>query len=130
MGIAENKALVERFWAAFSAGRLDEALGLLGEDCTWWVAGTTALSKTYDKGEFATLLAGIAPLAPKGITVTPVALTAEGDRVAVEATSYAEFTNGRVYRNEYHFLMEVRDGRIVRVREYLDTEHVTATFAP
>jgi ketosteroid isomerase-like protein len=39
--------------------------------------------------------------------------------------------NGRVYEQEYHMLMTIRDGKISAVREYLDTQHVLATwFAP
>jgi len=130
MGIEDNKALVERLFAAISSGRLEEAYDTLADDATWWVGGKTTLSGTYAKPQFMELLGGIAPQAPKGLALTPVAMTAEGDRVAVEATSYAEFNNGRVYQNEYHFAIVVRNGRIVSVREYLDTEHVTATFAP
>jgi ketosteroid isomerase-like protein len=130
MSIEDNKALVTRFWQAFSNGKFDEVLAMLADDATWWVAGTTALSATYNKKEFANLLGQIAPMAPKGLSVTPTALCAEGDRVSVEAVSYGEFTNGRVYKNEYHFMIVVRDGKLVSVREYLDTEHVTATFGP
>ena len=130
MSIESNKALVTRFWQTFSDGKYDDALGLLNDDATWWVAGTTALSRTYSKPEFAKLLEQIVPMAPKGLRVTPKLLTAEGDRVSVEAESYAEFTNGRTYRNIYHFMMVIRDGKFSAVREYLDTEHVTATFAP
>lgn len=130
MGIEENKALVTRFWAAFSAGRYDEVLGMIADDGTWWVAGTTMLSGTYSKQAFAELLSGVTAQAPKGLSVTPTSLVAEGNRVAMEATSYGEISNGRVYQNLYHFLMEIRDGKFVAIREYLDTEHVTATFAP
>lgn len=130
MGIEENKALVNRFWSAFSAGRYDEALSMMADDSTWWVAGTTALSGTYTKQAFAELLAGVTAQAPKGLSVTPTAVTAEGNRVAVEAKSYGEFANGRVYQNLYHFLIEISGGKLSAVREYLDTEHVTATFAP
>ena len=130
MSIEDNKALVTRFWQTFSAGRYDEAVAMLADDATWWVAGTTALSRTYTKSEFAQLLSQVTPMAPKGLSVTPTALCAEGDRVSVEAVSYGEFTNGRVYKNEYHFMMVIRDGKLVSVREYLDTEHVTATFGP
>jgi len=35
-----------------------------------------------------------------------------------------ELLNGRVYNQEYHTVMTVREGRIVAVREYLDTQHV------
>jgi len=130
MGIEANKELVTHFWQAFSEGKYEEVLGFLAEDATWWVAGTTALSGTYSKPEFAKLLGQITPMAPKGLRVTPKLLTGEGDRVSVEAESYAEFTNGRTYQNIYHFMMVIRDGKFCAVREYLDTEHVTVTFAP
>jgi len=48
--------------------------------------------------------------------------------VAVEAESYAELHNGRLYRNSYHFLFELEDGKIKLIREYLDTQHVIDTF--
>lgn len=130
MSIESNKALVTEFWQTFSAGKYDAVLAMMAEDATWWVAGTTMLSKTYTKAEFAGLLGQVAPMAPKGLRVTPKLLTAEADRVSVEAESYAEFTNGRTYRNSYHFMMVIRDGKFLAIREYLDTEHVTATFGP
>lgn len=128
MSTADNKALVTKFWDAFSASKFDDALALLSDDATWWVAGTTALSGTYTKPEFATLLADVTGSAPRGIQVTPKQLTAEDNRVSVEAESYGEISNGKTYRNIYHFMMECRDGRISAVREYLDTEHVTEIF--
>ena len=130
MSIEDNKALVTEFWQTFSKGKFDDVLAMLADDATWWVAGTTLLSKTYSKPEFAALLGEVTPQAPKGLSVTPTALCAEGERVSVEAVSYGAFTNGRVYKNEYHFMMVIRGGKFVSVREYLDTEHVTATFGP
>ncbi len=129
MGIEENKALVTRFWETFSAGRYDEVLDMLADDATWWVGGSTVLSGTYTKPEFAELLGQVTPQAPKGLSVTPRLLTAEGDRVSVEAESHAEISNGKTYQNVYHFMMVIRDGKFTAVREYLDTEHVTAVFA-
>lgn len=128
MGTAENKALVTRFWETFSAGRYDDAVAMLSDDATWWVAGSTDLSGTYSKSEFAALLGQVTGSAPHGIRVTPKLLTAEDERVSVEAESYAEISNGKTYRNIYHFMMIVREGKICAVREYLDTEHVTEVF--
>jgi hypothetical protein len=51
--------------------------------------------------------------------MTPKGITAEGDRVAVEAESYGETASGKIYNNLYHFLFEVRGGKIQAVREYL-----------
>ncbi len=53
---------------------------------------------------------------------------AEGDQVAVEAESWGELKNGRVYNQEYHFLITLRDGKISAVREYLDTQHAFLTW--
>jgi hypothetical protein len=47
---------------------------------------------------------------------------------AIELESYGELRNGRVYNNEYHTLLTIRDGKIREVREYLDTQHVLATW--
>jgi len=63
-----------------------------------------------------------------GLKMTVKGLIAEGDKVAVEVESYGELQNGRVYNNEYHFSITIRDGKISEVREYLDTQHVFATW--
>ena len=72
-----NKQIVKHFWAAFSTSRFDEALALLSEDATWWVAGTTSISGTYTKAQFADLVAGVANGTEGGIQVTPTQLTAQ-----------------------------------------------------
>jgi ketosteroid isomerase-like protein len=58
--------------------------------------------------------------------VTILGMTAEADRVAIEATStgIANPTSGRRYGNFYHILMKVRDGQILLYKEYQDTLHV------
>jgi ketosteroid isomerase-like protein len=63
-----------------------------------------------------------------GLKMTVKNLIAEDDKVAVELESYGELENGRIYNNQYHILMTVRDGKISEVREYLDTQHVFATW--
>ena len=53
---------------------------------------------------------------------------AEGDRVAIEADAHGKLTNGKVYRNQLHLLVELRDGKITAVREYFDTMHTCELF--
>ena len=123
-----NKAVVLAFWKAFSESRFDDALAMLTDNATWQVMGNTSISKRYSKAEFAQLVSGVADSAEQGIRVTGTLLTAEGDRVAMEADSYGPMKSGKVYNNQYHFLHILRGGKIETVREYLDTEHVTAIF--
>lgn len=126
MSNEENQMIVARFWDAFSKSEYDTALSLLDErQFTWWILGspkTFCLAGSRDKQGFKALLDGVAANAPGGIKMTPSAWTSQGDRVAMEAESYA-IVGGKVYNNLYHFLHIVRDGKIRIVKEYLDTQH-------
>ncbi|MDN3919156.1 nuclear transport factor 2 family protein [Roseateles violae] len=48
-------------------------------------------------------------------------MVAEGPIVFVEHRLCATLPNGRSYVNDYCFVYEVREGRIHRIREYMDT---------
>jgi hypothetical protein len=123
-----NKQVVISFLDAFSNGRSAAALDMFIDSATWWTAGRFALSGTKDKAALAEALGGIGGLLKGPIRVTPKAFTVEGDRVAVEAESHAERKDGKIYNNQYHFLFEVRDGKIAGVREYFDTMHANEIF--
>lgn len=125
-----NKQLITEFLAAFGEGDVSKVLSFMSDDSTYWVGGTVeGVSGTKNREEFGQMLSGFSEAAKTGaITLTPKAWTVDGNRVAVETESYAELTNGRVYNNEYHFLMVCRDGEIVEVKEYLDTDHVIEIF--
>lgn len=126
----DNRQLVTEFMTTFGGGDVDKILSYLADDATWWVGGSIdGVSGTKDKAAFGEMLASLSATTRTGaISLEPVAWTVQGERVAVETESYSELTNGRVYRNLYHFLFVVRDGKIHAVREYLDTEHTRATF--
>ena len=123
MSAEANKSVVLGFFENFSAGKAEEALGMMTDDATWWIAGNFELSGTKTKAEFAEVAKGLGEAMPNGLKITPKGITAEGDRVAVEAESYGELANGKVYNNQYHFMIEMQDGKIQAVREYLDTIH-------
>lgn len=55
-------------------------------------------------------------------------LIAEGDQVALEGRGEAPKFDGGSYDNTYCIVVTVRDGEILQIREYLDTELATATF--
>jgi hypothetical protein len=46
----------------------------------------------------------------------------------MEAESYIPLKNGRVYNNYYIWTMIVRDGKVIRLKEMLDTLHVHRVF--
>lgn len=50
-----------------------------------------------------------------------LSLIGEGNLVIAEHRLSGELPNGRSYVNDYCFAFEVRDGKVVKIREYMDT---------
>ena len=125
-----NKQLITNFMEDFSTGNVEKILSYMTDSAKWWVAGTIeGISGEKDMKDFREMLTGLSQLTKAGaIRLTPHAWTAEGNRVAVETESYSELKNGRVYNNLYHFVFEIKDGKIQKVKEFLDTEHTRAIF--
>jgi ketosteroid isomerase-like protein len=118
-----SREIAREFFAALSnadVAKLDE---LYAEDFELWTAGTLPLSGTRGRAEALAGMDFVAALFPKGIRFTIQAMTAEGERVAVEAESHGIHSSGLPYHNQYHFLIVIRDGKIRRFKEYMDTMH-------
>jgi ketosteroid isomerase-like protein len=126
----QNIEAANNFAKVFSTGDVAQILDTLHPDGTYWVSGgIEGMSGTYDKKGLGELLNGVTSVYENGaLEVTPTAAVAQGDKVAVEATSYAKLKNGKVYQNAYHFLFEFRDGKILSVKEYMDTKHAYDIF--
>lgn len=126
MSLETNKQLVADFFARFGRKDVQGALDMMTTDATWWIGGKPALFPLCGlktKSEIGELLFSLVPGTRDGLRITPKSMVAEGSKVACEAESYGVLGNGRTYNNEYHFLVEVRDGKIAAVKEYLDTMH-------
>lgn len=126
--IESNKELIRRFFVAFGTGDVKQIIGFLDDDATWWVSGSLSISGTYPKAEFKKLLVGMHELVNGPIKLTPLTFTAEGNRVAVETESLAHTKTGRTYKNLYHFLFETKNGKLLRIKEYMDPMHVNDVF--
>ncbi len=124
MGTAENKHIVQEFFAHSSAGRRDQALALMGDDATWWAPGVGVMTKA----QFAQMMGYMDKIIKGPIAIAIKAMTAEDDRVAAEAESDAEVVNGKHYHNTYHFLVVVRGGKIREVKEYNDSRYAAEVF--
>ena len=79
---------------------------------------------TYDKPRLRKLFERMFRRLTDGLRMTVVATTGAGDLWALEVRSSGDLENGRQYRQEYCFMIQLRDGKIAAVREYLDTLHV------
>ncbi|HWQ32656.1 MAG TPA: nuclear transport factor 2 family protein [Blastocatellia bacterium] len=131
MSLENNKQLARRFFDCFSSNDVAAGLNLLSDDATWWIAGKPEqlpAAGSHSKKKIARLFQTMAGQLPDGLKMTVKSLIAEGDRVALEVESLGRLQNGRVYNQQYHFLVTIRDEKICAVKEYLDTQHVFSTW--
>ena len=122
----DNKNVARDFFARFSASDIEGALALMTDDATWLIPGKPERMPTaglYSKERIRKLFYTMLKQLESGLQLTVKSIVAEGDRIALEAESSGDLKNGRRYRQQYHFLLEFRDGKICAVREYLDTQH-------
>ena len=121
--IENNKAIARRYMRAVEEGDLDTIEALQHPDCRWWILGHGDMTRA---DFIASVKGGL--LTAHRRTAAVVGITAEGERVAVEVSGEMVFPD-RVYRNEYHNLLIIRDGQIVSGKEYMDTQAVTEAFS-
>ena len=120
-----NKQLVREFFASMGRGDVAAIVAAYAEDGYLMTMGRTLISGTFTRAQIHAAAAQIYQVFPQGISFTIDAMTAEGERVAVEAHSQGRHVSGALYSNEYHFLFVFRDGKLVLLKEYMDTERVT-----
>ena len=120
-----NKELVRAFFEALNKADSAALLDAYAEDGRCVTMGNTLISGSYNKEQIAGYASGILQVFPKGVRFTIKGITAEGERVAVEADSEGLHVSGKLYTNQYHFLFRFRDGKVVEFKEYMDTERVT-----
>jgi len=131
MSSAENKQVIRTYFDALGKGDFPTALGFFADDITWWVLPSSPLAGTYQGkervmelfGKGTALYDASTPLVPE-----LVGMVAEDDKVAAEVVISGRTAKGEDYRNHYHFLFEVRDGKITGAREYVDTLHAQRTL--
>lgn len=104
-------------------GDVEGALALAHDDASFWTPGPGDMNKSQFREFFAPVGAMI-----QSIKFAFSGTTTEGNRVAIEASSHAHLSNGREYRNRYHFLFEFENGKLRSVREYADSAPALAAF--
>jgi uncharacterized protein len=126
MTVEGNKAVARQFFELFTANDIDGALGTMTDDATWWIPGKKDRSPTaglYSKEKIGRLFHRMVAALKDGLAMHVQSCIGEGNFVALIVESSGDLKNGRLYRQQYHMLMELRDGKIASVREYLDTQH-------
>ena len=117
----ENKKIAIEFFEALSSGS-DSYLDFYTDESIIWTAGENAIGGRRTKKEIFEFAQGILAAFPNGISFNITGITAEDERVAVEISGEAIHASGHEYNNKYHFLLIIQDGKILELKEYMDTQ--------
>ncbi|WP_329570216.1 nuclear transport factor 2 family protein [Kitasatospora sp. NBC_01266] len=124
--VSGPKDVVRRYFAALAAGDQQMVRDSWAPDGSCWYGGELPISGTWQgrdqviDGFLATAFAHLDPEREIGIRVTN--LFGEGEQVFVEWDSWATGRTGRPYQQKNSGVFAVRDGQIVSMREYADTQ--------
>jgi ketosteroid isomerase-like protein len=129
MSTVNNKQRIAQLWHAFATR--DETLiaSFFQDDAVWIAPANNATAVALGVTSGFTGAANIARFIAKdfgrlyadGVIVEFRGLYADGDTVITETRLRATLSNGRSYDNEYCFAFELSDGRVIAMREYMDT---------
>lgn len=123
-----KKLIAQKFdqWAKGSGNFFD----LLTDDVRWTITGSSRFSKTYvGKKQF--INETVTPLSnrlAKPIVPTMRNLYADGDVVVAIWDGATTAKDGKPYRNNYSWIMTLKDGRITNVTAFLDLIAYTDVF--
>lgn len=133
--LERNIQIVKDMHEAFTKGDLPAVLGYLADDIDWQAPATRTISKeiTWSKPrrgrkeveDFFKDLRG--KVKPEKLDL--LAFTAQDDRVIVEGTSYGTaISTGCSYHNDWVMMFTLRDGKVIKFRQYYDSADVAAAF--
>ena len=124
MSTQENVQIVKNFLAALGRRDKQGLLALSAEDIEWIVPGEDWPLAGTHRGHAG--LANVLQKASEEVETTyprPPEFVAQGDRVLVigVATGKIKATN-KAFKDEWVFDITVRDGKLTRIQEYIDTQ--------
>ena len=124
MSSEENVQIVKDFVAAMGSGDRHDLLALAAEDIEWIIPGEGWPLAGTHRGHAE--LAAVLRKASEEVEMNypkPPEFLAQGDRVLVVgvATGKIKATN-RPFRDDWVFDITVRDGKMAKIREYIDTQ--------
>jgi len=132
MSTQENVQIVKDFFAAMCSGDKQGPLALVAKDIEWIVPGEDWPLAGTHRGH-----AGIAVVLQKASEEVemkyskPPEFVAQGDRVLVigVATGKIKATN-KPFKDEWVFDITVRDSKLTRIQEYIDTQALARASEP
>jgi uncharacterized protein len=132
MNAEQNKALMRRIYTELERGNGRPFVEALADDVRWRIIGSTDWSGTWE-GKASVRAKLLDPLFAQFATRyrnRAIRLIAEGDWVVIESRGEVITKSGKPYRNTYCNLFRLKEGRVVEINEYCDTELLSKVLTP
>ena len=128
---ASEKAVVD-FFETLSTGDLDALAKHLHEDASWepMVRDIPGAARHHPRDKIINeFLAPIRGAFRPGDPKTHVdVILSDGDRVVAETHATGQRADGKPYDNRYVWVFELRDGKVLNIREYMDSLYIARFF--
>jgi len=121
---------MQEIFDGLSKGNFEPFTEVMAEDFRWRWMGTGQWSHTFDGRESVIneLFAAVKSTLTEPFEVIAHRFIAEGDYVVIEHTGQNTTIEGKPYNNKYCWVCRFSEGKLLELREYMDTELVTKTF--
>lgn len=123
MSAQNNTRIIREAFDGLARADPTAFLAAMADSFTWIIEGQSRFSRRYE-GKAAVENELIPPLFANFATpyrTVAEEIIAEGDRVVVLARGEVKTTRGEDYNNCYCFVIRMRDGKMIELREYMDT---------
>ena len=133
MTAAENKRLVQAAFDALADAEPGPFIDLFADDMVWIIMGQSAWSRRFEGKESIgrDLAAPLFSLFATPYRNIPERIIADDEgNVVVLAKGDARTHSGRDYNNDYCFVLKMEGGKIVELREYMDTALAERALGP
>ena len=119
----ENKRIIAEAFEGLARADARAFIDSMADDFTWIIEGQCRFSRSYEgkdaiRNELVPAL--FANFASEYRNYADE-IIAEADRVVVLARGEVKTVRGEDYNNNYCFVIRMRDGKMVELREYMDT---------
>jgi uncharacterized protein len=123
-----NEQLVRDCFATLSSGDLEALRRLINRDGSWEVMATSVPGAGLTAGGDAVIDDFLAPIrgmfAPGDPKIEVKRTVAAGDMVCAETEARGMLSNGNPYHSRYAWFIEIKDGQVCHLREYMDTAYI------
>lgn len=126
----DNKTVALRFMEAMGTNDPELAAACLAPHACAVAKGYGKFAGRREAGVMVGMIAAFDQMVPGGLNFTIHSVTAEGERVIVEAEGNAVTSQGTPYRNHYCFVFTLAGGKIVQVNEYFCGIHADEVLWP